>query len=128
LKFKAKEFQNDSDLSVRTEDAEDQVKNPEKLKNDLHEVRREKDRLEHEVFGLEEDKNSLEQDKENLIDEIEKNEHMVNNLKDHIANLDVQRMKLEDKIESLGGVQTPEQAFQIKHDYHKKLHVKLDEI
>jgi hypothetical protein len=80
------------------------------------------------VFGLEEDKNALEQDKDMLLDEIEKSEHMVNNLKDNIEKLDAHRIKLEDKIEQLGGVHTPEQALGIKYDYHLKLNDKLNEV
>jgi uncharacterized protein YaaN involved in tellurite resistance len=91
-------------------------------------LRKEKDRLEHIVFSLESDKNGLQEERDNLIEEIDKNENMVNNLKEHIANLDAHRMKMENKIEQLGGVRTPEQAFAIKYDYHKKLNDKLDEI
>lgn len=62
-----------SDLSVTSQDAENELKHPEKLREALNEIRREKDRIQHQVFGLEEDKAALEQDKENLADEIDKN-------------------------------------------------------
>lgn len=117
-----------SDLSVTSQDAENELKHPEKLREALNEIRREKDRIQHQVFGLEEDKAALEQDKENLADEIDKNQHMVNSLKEHIANLDAYRLQMESRLDTMTGATSPEQAFSLKYDYHKKLNDKLDEI
>jgi hypothetical protein len=104
------------------------MKNPEKLREELNEVRREKDRLQHQVFGLEEDKGALEQEKELLNDEIDKNQHMVNSLKEHVANLDAYRIQMEARLDSMNGAGSTEQAFSLKYDYHRKLFDKLDEI
>ena len=104
------------------------MKDPAKLRQELNDIRREKDRIQHQVFGLEDDKAVLEQDRDNLADEIEKNQHMVNSLKEHIANLDAYRVQTEGRLDALGGLNSPEQAFSLKYDYHKKLHDKLDEI
>lgn len=117
-----------SDLSVTSQEAEKELKNPDKLREDLNEIRREKDRLQHQVFGLEEDKSALEQDKENLADEIDKNQHMVNSLKEHIANLDAYRIQMESRLDAMNMPNSPEQSFSLKYDYHKKLFDKLDEI
>lgn len=38
------------------------------------------------------------------------------------------RVKLEDRIDMLAGVRTPEEAFQLKYDYCKKLKDKLNEL
>lgn len=43
-------------------------------------------------------------------------------------NLDAHRVKLEDRIDMLAGVRTPEEAFNIKYDYCKKLKDKLNEL
>lgn len=42
--------------------------------------------------------------------------------------LDTHRVKLEDRIDMLAGVRTPEEAFNIKYDYCKKLRDKLNEL
>lgn len=128
LKLAVEEKHNSSDLSVGTQDAENELKNPEKIKERHNELRKEKDRLEHIVFSLESDKNTLQEERDNLIEEIEKNENMVNNLKEHITNLDSHRIQMEAKIEQLGDGHHPEQIFGVKSDYHKKLNDKLDEI
>lgn len=47
---------------------------------------------------------------------------------EHITALDAHRVKIEDRVDMLAAVRTPEEAFNIKYDYCVKLRDKLNEL
>ena len=76
-KFVLKNY--NSDLSVNTADKE--VKDPDALEEKVQEMRREKDRLEHEHLGLQHDVQEMESERDKILRDIEDHENHLVQLK-----------------------------------------------